>query len=360
MKLSKLSQFWSTHQPKKYLNQPLSTAIRFDAPEGIMPWPTSFWKKAALALPRLSSYPNPSANKLKQKLARLLNLDQVQLSLAAGSDEIIDNLTRLMLDPHDEVIVVNPIFFRFADASLRQGAIVNDIDTAAKNGFEVDQAIVQKVTTKAKTAKIIWLCSPNNPTGKTIRPSFLKDILESTSATVILDQTHEFPWSHNHLDLLQRSDRLILLRSFSKTCGLPGLRLGFAIGSKQLIQTLESWRLPFNLNALTHTIGQQVLQKENRKFVEATVFQIVKNTRQLAKKVSLLPGITCVPNPSTNLLLIKHRHKNLYQELLENDIVTTNLNHLESIKNQHFVRITTSTQAKSRLIFQKLSEICLR
>lgn len=233
----------------------------------------------------LSRYPDPYAESLRAKLARYVSVKPEQILIGNGSDEIIWLLLFAFVAPRDEVVVMEPSFAMYRIFAELAGARVRSI--ALESNYSLDAQKLLK-TVNAKT-KIIFLCSPNNPTGNVLPLADVEKIVRVSKKLVVVDEAYiEFAPGSSALRLLKKYPNLILLRTFSKAWGLAGLRVGYALGDKEIIQTLQKVRAPYSVDVLAASLAERALTK--RKQMEMSVRKIIVERKKLEmalKKMSL-------------------------------------------------------------------------
>lgn len=340
--------FWQKFRPKSYLASaeiPKDTH-HFEMGENIM---------IKNAIP----YPDPVQIQLKKALAKIFRVNPEMISLGCGSDEIIENIPKIFLDPGDDALVILPTFFRFLDATLRVGARIISISTNKEEGFSFSKTVIENAIRIAKQnkAKLIWLCSPNNPTGVTLTASQLERFA-SLGNLVVLDEAFVDLTANEQqmLKLLSKHQNLIILRSFSKLAGLAGLRLGCAISSPEIINLLEQWRLPFNLP--TPTVKLILAKLRTLEFeIGKAKKQIDIERSRLFNEISKLKNVELGSKSETNIFILRHKTKDLFNELLKNSILVADFRQAPGLTNLGFVRLTLKTPRENRKLLEVLKKI---
>ncbi|PIQ71654.1 hypothetical protein COW57_03790 [Candidatus Roizmanbacteria bacterium CG17_big_fil_post_rev_8_21_14_2_50_39_7] len=347
-----------THQvsnPEKFL--------RFDLTEG------DCWFKEKIAhwfqkidISTVIHYPDEKIIHTKQLLARWLHMREENISIGQGSDELIEIIPQIFIKPKERALTVSPSFFRFSESSVRSGAEIITIPLDRKNSYEWNNTTIKRFFREAKDkqVKLIWLASPNNPTGIDIPQHILLDVIKLGKIIVIDKVLNGFTKEIQEIShLVWENPNLIVLSSFSKTFGLPGLRLGFAIGAPSIIKQIEDKKLPFNIAGPTLFIVEKLLQallsgevnmKGGLRLFQERIF--------LEAEIHKLKNIQLATQSRTNFILLKPTQKiNLFKELLEKGILVTNLNKLVGIKNKNFVRVTVRNRKENFILLQALKEI---
>jgi histidinol-phosphate aminotransferase len=246
-------------------------------------------------------YPDPSQKELKSKLAVLKNVLPEQIFLGNGSDEAIDLLTRLTCEPgQDEILILPPTYGMYEVSAGIHNVSVNKIPLSPD--FQID---VNKVLTSvtAKT-KLIWLCSPNNPTGNLLRQADMLAILQNFQGLVIVDEAYiDFSPEPSWIEKLADFPNLVVLQTFSKAWGLANLRVGMAFAHAEIIAFLNKIKAPYNLNGMTQKLVSESLQ--DVKFKDEMVSRILVQKEILTRALQKLPLVQKIYPSDANFLLVQ-------------------------------------------------------
>jgi histidinol-phosphate aminotransferase len=214
-----------------------------------------------------SLYPDGYATSLRDTLAEYLHVSPSKLIIGSGSDELIRIISRALLDSNSNTVMATPTFPQYKHNAIIENAEIREVPLT--NGEHDLQAMLEKIDERTS---VVWICSPNNPTGNYINEKQLISFLDQIPSHVIavLDEAYyEYVDANDYYDaiqLLNRYNNLIVLRTFSKIYGLAGFRLGYGVGSEELIMGLEPAREPFNVNTLAQIAGAAALK--DQEFVE--------------------------------------------------------------------------------------------
>lgn len=307
-------------------------------------------------------YPDGKIISVKKLLSRWLHVRENNITIGSGSDELIEIIPKIFVKPKDEALTISPSFFRFNESSFRSGVKVKIVRLNAKNGFTWDNLIAKRFLKAAsdKKIKLIWLASPNNPTGVDIPQPILLEIIK-LGKIVILDKVlNSFTKELKEVSqLIWKHPNLIVLSSFSKTFGLPGLRFGFAISAEDKIGVMEERRLPFNVTGPSLFIVEKLLQslltgevkiEGALKFFQERIF--------FEEQIKKLKNIKLVTSSKTNFILLQSVGRfNLFKKLLEKGILVTDLNQTIGIKNKNFVRVTLRDRQSNQTLLKVLTGI---
>ncbi|MEK7633783.1 MAG: aminotransferase class I/II-fold pyridoxal phosphate-dependent enzyme [Patescibacteria group bacterium] len=347
-----------THQVKNPSN-----FIRFDLTEGncwfkeeIIDW----FKK--INIDNAIHYPDEKIISVKKLLSRWLHVKENNIAIGNGSDELIEIIPKLFLKPKNEVLTLTPSFFRFTESSLRAGVRVKNIRLNEINGFEWDNLITKRFLKVAsdKQVKLIWLASPNNPTGIDIPRHILLEIIKLGKIVVIDKVLNGFTKELREISqLIWENPNLIILSSFSKTFGLPGLRFGFVISSEEKIDLIEERRLPFNVTGPSLFIVEKLLQSLlTGKVKMEGAFKFFQERIFFEDKIKKLKNIKLNSDSKTNFVLLQPVGRiNIFKKLLEKGILVTDLNQTLGIKNKNFIRITLRNREENLILLEALKNI---
>lgn len=221
-------------------------------------------------------YPDGYATELRQLLSENLTVEPDQLIFGCGADEVIDIICQTYLEAGTNTIMATPTFPQYKHNALIQGASVKEVPLL--NGYHDLQGMLDAID---QSTKLIWLCSPNNPTGCMINAQSIQRFLEQcpSDVLVVLDEAyHDYIDSTDKPDtinLLHKYPNLILLRTFSKVYGLAGLRVGYGIASLAISDVLNIARGPFNTTRLAQQAAIAAYQDQD--FVNQTIKETIKN-----------------------------------------------------------------------------------
>jgi histidinol-phosphate aminotransferase len=208
-------------------------------------------------------YPDGASQELTAALAHHLGVDPKQIIFGAGSDEVILMIARAYLVQGDETVMASHTFSQYKHNAEIEGAV--SIEVPLKDGKHDLPAMLAKVNERTK---IVWVCNPNNPTGTIVTRRELTDFLDRVPphVMVVLDEAYaeyitsaEYP---NGLELIKTYPNLVVLRTFSKIYGLASLRIGYGIGSPDVIRTINQVRGPFNTSRFAQAAAKAALQDQ--------------------------------------------------------------------------------------------------
>lgn len=255
---------------------------------------------------------------LKERVSEIKNIPVPNIFLGNGSDEPIDLLFRAFCEPgKDNVVSINPTYGMY-----RVAADTNNVSVKLVNlgpDFELDaNAILAAVTIQTK---IIFLCSPNNPSGNALDHNDMKLIIEGFNGLVVVDEAYiDFCPEKSFLPVLEQYPNLVILQTFSKAWGMAGLRLGMAFASVPIIEVLSRIKYPYNLSILTQQKGLELLADKQRMIDWVGI--ILKERTKMLELLPKYPFVIKVFPTDANFLLVKtHDPKGIYQYLVDEKII---------------------------------------
>jgi histidinol-phosphate aminotransferase len=266
-------------------------------------------------------YPDPHQGALKQLLAGQRGVATDQIFLGNGSDEAIDLLIRAFCIPdRDFIVVLPPTYGMYAVQAAIQGAGVLKIPLLPD--FTPDVAAILDRTDVRH--KLLFLCSPNNPSGNAFPKDKVIALLEGFRGMVVVDEAYQdFSGEASYCDLIEKYPNLVVLRTFSKAWGLAGLRLGMAFSNAMVVQILDKIKYPYNVNSATLELVQTALGQSN--IVQDKVNQLIIAKSALTSALQALACVTRVYPSAANFLLVQVRNADaIYAYLCAAGIVVRN------------------------------------
>lgn len=264
-------------------------------------------------------YPDPHQRRLKGRIAAFKGCESDQLFLGNGSDEPIDLLFRAFCRPGtDNVVAIDPTYGMYQVAAATNDIKVQQV--LLTKDFQLDvEAVLAAVD---KQTKIIWLCSPNNPTGNCLRNEDIERVITGFEGLVVVDEAYiDFAPGRSLLPRLQEFPNLVILQTFSKAWGMAGLRLGMAFAQPAIIEVLSRIKYPYNLNVLTQQKAMDLLE-QNQQEVAQWIELLLAERSALAQELKKLPFVNLIHPSDANFLLIRTPDaKAVYQHLIDQKII---------------------------------------
>lgn len=296
-------------------------------------------------------YPDPLQRKLKDKIADIKGVKTENIFLGNGSDEPIDLIIRAFCEPGiDNIVSIDPTYNMYKVA-----ADINNVEyrkVLLSENFELDASKVLEATDK--NSKLIFLCSPNNPTGNYLNEAEVEKIITKFSGIVVLDEAYiDFSTKIGFLGKLNNFPNLVILQTFSKAWGLASIRLGMAFASKSIITYLNKIKYPYNINVLTQQFALEALEKSNEK--EDWVQLILNNKTILEEELELVNVVKKIYPSDSNFILVKVDDPLMvYNYLVENKIIVRNRSSVSLCAG--CLRITVGTQDENDLLLKALKK----
>lgn len=297
-------------------------------------------------------YPDPLQWKLKEKIANIKNIDVNQIFLGNGSDEPIDLVFRIFCEPkQDNVVAIDPTYGMYQVC-----ANINDVEyrkVLLSTDYTMDADKLLAATDK--NTKIVFLCSPNNPTGNLLDKDQILRVLTEFKGIVILDEAYiDFSLKDSLLPELNQYPNLIILQTLSKAWGLAAIRLGMAFASAEIIGYFNKIKYPYNLNQLTQEFVYNELDNESQK--DGWVSLLRQQREFLNNRLSQNPLVEKIYHSDANFILIKVPDANsIYNTLVEKGIIVRNRNSVSLCGN--CLRITIGTAIENKELIEALKEI---
>lgn len=304
----------------------------------------------------LNRYPDAQAAKLKKAIASKLNVSINELIVTNGADELITLISETFLEEGDEVIVLTPSFSEYEFGANLMGAKV--VPVSLTNDFQISvEAILASVTEKTQ---IVYICSPNNPTGTYINKEDLNLLITSLPKKVLL--VFDSAYSHfstkvdytDGISYVQSGYPIIVLQTFSKIYGLAGLRIGFGVAPVQIIDSIVRVKEPFNTNSLAQVAAKAAIMDEEH--VETTKRINTEGREQLYQAFKEL-NIPYTDSMS-NFILVHFgtRAKSVYEQLLSKGII---VRYGEIWGLPNYIRISVGTKEENDLLIKELKSISI-
>jgi histidinol-phosphate aminotransferase len=300
----------------------------------------------------LNRYPDPEQTLVKSELSKINNMASQNILLGNGSDEILDLIIRTFCEPNlDQIITLPPTYGMYQ--VLAEINAVNVIEIPLSEGFQPQVNNILKAS-NSKT-KILFLCSPNNPTGNSFTDLEVEELLNKFQGIVVLDEAYiDFSEQESWLNRLEEFPNLIVTQTFSKAYGLAGIRLGVCYASTEIISILNKIKPPYNVNSLTQF---SVLERlKNLSEVQLEIQQIKTERESLISELKNINFISKIYNSDANFVLVKVDNANLrYKQLIENGIVIRNRTNQLGCEN--CLRLTVGTKAENIKLINTLKAI---
>ena len=297
-------------------------------------------------------YPDPLQWAVKEKIADIKYVKPSQIMLGVGSDEPIDLIFRVFCEPKiDNVVAINPTYGMYGVC-----ADINNVEYRQVN-LEADFSLnAEKVLAAAdKNTKVVFLCSPNNPTGNLLNTTEIEKILKGFDGIVVIDEAYiDFSDKASWISKLNKYPQMVILQTFSKAWGLAAARCGMAFASEEIISFFNKVKYPYNINILTQKL---ILEKlENIDIKENWVKEILSQRTLMIEELEQLSIVTHIYPTDANFVLVKVDDANLrYKQLVEKGIIVRNRNSVTLCEN--CLRITIGTAQDNKELLNALRSL---
>ena len=294
-------------------------------------------------------YPDPLQWEVKEQLSKIKNIPVENMFLGNGSDEPIDLLYRAFCEPRiDNVVAIEPTYGMYKVCSA-----INDVEYRKVLLDENFQFSADELLSATNLyTKIIWLCSPNNPTGNSLNRDEIIRLLTAFDGIVVLDEAYiDFASTGSFSEFLSNYPNLVILQTFSKAWGSAAIRLGMAFASTEIIAILNKIKYPYNINILTQKEALNALGDVAR--VKNWVKTLLAERTVLISELRKIPMVQHIYPTDANFVLVRVTDANeIYQYLVTKSIIVRNRNTVSLCLG--CLRITVGTPEENRILIHEL------
>jgi histidinol-phosphate aminotransferase len=296
------------------------------------------------------NYPDPDCNRLRKVIASRFQIEIGNIFVSNGSEAIIKLLPQVMLERDDEVIIPALTFPMFEIASKLSGGKVIISKMAIDLGIDLTD-IKAKITSNTK---LIFLCNPNNPTGKIISRMDIIRFTRATQAVVVVDEANIEFGGESVVKVTSKLDNLVALRTFSKGFGLAGFRIGFCVASTRIIKLLQKTSQPFPVSSVAEKVALTAF--EDMEFIQKSK-EFMKGERNFLTHELTKRGLKVIGSQANNLLVISPNSSSLFVRKLKNKDVSVVGGASFSIKGINFIRVSPRLRTTNEKFIQVIDEI---
>jgi histidinol-phosphate aminotransferase len=294
-------------------------------------------------------YPDPLQKMLKRKISDIKGVSREQIFLGNGSDEPIDLLIRAFCEPEtDNIVTIDPTYGMYQVAANINNVAIRKVSLSP--GFVLDPMNVLHAVDLH--TKLIFLCSPNNPSGNNLSRSAMLHIVRNFKGIVVVDEAYiDFSPGNSLLSDLQTHQNLVILQTLSKAWGLAGIRLGMAFAAPEIVAVLNKIKYPYNLNILTQQKALELL--ENKTVVENWVSTLISERKRVSEELEKLDIVQKINPSDANFLLVAvNNAPDLYQKLIKLGIVVRDRSKVHLCAD--CLRITIGSPEENDLLLKAL------
>lgn len=297
-------------------------------------------------------YPDPLQNEIKEKLSVIENINPKQIFLGNGSDECIDVLIRCFCNSgKDEVLICPPVFSMYEHAANVHHIKINEINLIPET-FQLDIDSILNQIEQLQNLKIIFICSPNNPTGNNIHKKDIEKLLINFNGLVVVDEAYQdFSTTESWVKSLNQYQNLVVIKTFSKAWGMADARLGMLYAHESIIAYMNVIKMPYNVNQHTQNLAIEALNKMNIKNEYVNKLNI--NRKYLINEMNNSSHIKQIFPTDANFILFKVDDANdLYRYLISKGIVIRNRDKAPLLKG--CLRVSVGTQDENEKFIDAL------
>ena len=345
------------YKPGKSKVKKLKRVIKLSANESALGMSPRAKKILSIKNLKLDKYPDGKSQNLRKAISNTYRCNSEKIICGAGSDEVIQMICQLFLNPKDEVVIPKYSFLMYRIYSKIVGA---KVVFAKECNFKVSvKEILKKITRKTK---IVFIANPNNPTGTYLTKNELLELRKKLNKRILLvidDAYTEYMKNKDYisgLDLFKNKDNVFVLRTFSKIFGLASLRVGWGYGSKKIVDALNVIKPPFNLNGIAQLAAAESLK--DKKFVDKSVRHnlfYAKNIKKFLETYNIYSN-----SISANFLLLnfekcKYSANYLYEKLKNKGIILRSTEQGYNIKNK--LRLTIGSKEENLKFMSTIKQL---
>ena len=298
----------------------------------------------------LNRYPNNKHIELKNIISNLKNVNINQLILGNGTDEILDLIVRVFCNPGQDKIITLPPTYGMYDVVAQTNGVEN-VEILLNNDFSIDKNQILKLSS-VKT-KILFLCSPNNPTGNSFDIKDITDLISAFKGIVVIDEAYiDFSSKKSLLRLINKNNNLIITQTMSKAYGMAGIRLGMGFSNENIINYLNKIKPPYNINILTERKALEELSRTDE--IKKNISLVLYQRKLLMSYLEKLDFIKKIYKSDANFLLVKVDNADLrYNQLINKGIVVRNRSNQPLCEN--CLRITIGAEEENKTLIKTLN-----
>lgn len=296
-------------------------------------------------------YPDPHQKKLKEKIAELKCVETKNIFIGNGSDEAIDLLFRAFCEPGKSNVIILPPTYGMYEVA----ANINDVavkKVLLQSDFQPDLNGIKNAIDN--NTRLIFFCSPNNPTANSFQSKLIEQVLEKFNGIVVLDEAYiDFSAQQSFVALVNKYPNLIVLQTFSKAWGMASLRLGMAFADEKIISVLSKIKPPYNINGVTQQLALEAL--ENPKKTKNYISTIIIERTRLVSELSTIKIVKHIYPTDANFILVKvDNAKSVYKYLVNENIIVRDRSKVELCEG--CIRITIGTKEENDTLLNALKK----
>ena len=300
----------------------------------------------------INRYPDNKHTELKKVVSDIKNVNVNQVVFGNGTDEILDLIVRVFCNPNKDKIITLPPTYGMYDVIAKTNGVEN-IEIPLKSDFSIDKNEILKLS--SSSIKILFLCSPNNPTGNSFDTNDLTDLIKGFNGVVVVDEAYiDFSSKQSLISLINDNNNLIITQTMSKAYGMAGIRLGMGFSNQKIINYLNKIKPPYNINVLTERKALEEFYKIDD--IKKNIDLVINQRKLLISCLEKLDFVKKIYKSDANFLLVKVDDADLrYNQLLNNGIIVRNRSNQQLCQN--CLRITIGTKIENKSLIKTLNEL---
>ena len=300
----------------------------------------------------INRYPDNKHVQLKKVISKLKNVDKNQIIFGNGTDEILDLIVRVFCNPNRDKIITLPPTYGMYDVIAKTNGVEN-VEIPLKNDFSIDKNEILKLS--SKTTKVLFLCSPNNPTGNSFDINDLVGLIKSFNGVVVVDEAYiDFSSKKSLISLINENNNLIITQTMSKAYGMAGIRFGMGFSNEKIINYLNKIKPPYNINVLTERKALEQLNKIDQ--IKLGIELVSEEKKLLVACLERLEFVEKIYESDSNFILVRVDNADLrYNQLSEKGIIVRNRSNQYLCQN--CLRITIGTENENKSLIKTLSQL---
>ena len=297
-------------------------------------------------------YPDPLQMQVKEKLSKIKGVPPQNIFLGNGSDEAIDLLYRIFCEPaRDNVIIFPPTYGMYEVCAEMNNVKVKKVNLTKEHQLDIEgiESAIDPFT------KLIFICSPNNPTGNSINHAAIEIILNNFDGIVVIDEAYiNYSKQRSFIAELTEYPNLVVMQTLSKAWGLAGLRLGMAFAAQPVIELMNKVKYPYNINTATQLLALDALN--NIEWVNEHISKTVLEREKLKDLLLKLSNTEVVFPSDANFLLVKMKDaRNIYEQLCSKGIIVRDRSKV--VLCEDCLRITIGTESENKKLIEALTNL---
>ena len=300
----------------------------------------------------INRYPDNKHKNLKTVISKNKNINVNQLVFGNGTDEILDLIVRVFCNPNEDKIITLPPTYGMYDVIAKTNGVEN-IEIPLESDFSIDTDKILGL--KTSNIKILFLCSPNNPTGNSFEINVLDNLIKKFNGIVVIDEAYiDFSSQKSLINHIDKYENLIITQTMSKAYGMAGIRLGMGFSNQKIINYLNKIKPPYNINVLTERKALKELNNIDE--IKKNIDLVLNQRKLLISCLEKLDFIDKIYKSDSNFLLVKVDNADLrYNQLLKNGIIVRNRSNQPLCQN--CLRITIGTENENKSLIKILNQL---